>query len=79
MTRNQMVDADAIYIRDIAEPDGLSDTQLAHMALLADAVFTSIDLVLRCLDLLCERGRITEVEIDTYIDKLPRNFRVATD
>ena len=49
------------------------------MALLADSVFTSIDLVLRCLDHLEARKQITAVEIDTYIDTLPRNFRVAAD
>lgn len=79
MTRNQMVDADAIYIRDIARHTEMSDAQLARLALLADAVFTSMDLVLRCLDLLAARGAISEDIIDDYIEKLPRNFRVPQE
>lgn len=78
-TRNQMIDADAIYIRDIARPDALTDQQIAHLALLADSVFGSFDLVLRCLDLLTERGEYSAELIDTYIDKLPDKFRVAED
>ena len=79
MTRNQMVDADAIYIRDIARHAEMSDGQLSHLALLADAVFTSMDVVLRCLDLLVARAAIPETVIDTYISKLPRNFVVQQD
>ena len=79
MTRNQMVDADAIYIRDIARHPEMSDGQLSHLALLADAVFTSMDVVLRCLDLLVARKAIPETVIDTYISKLPRNFVVQQD
>ncbi len=79
MTRNQMVDADAIYIRDIARHTEMSDAQLSRLALFADAVFTSMDLVLRCLDLLVARGAIAEDVIDTYITKLPRNFLAPQD
>jgi FkbM family methyltransferase len=74
MTRSQMVDADAIYVRDIARPNEMSDAQIAHLALLADAVFTSMDLVLLCLDLLVARNAIAEEAIDTYITKLPQKF-----
>ena len=77
MTRNQMVDADAIYVRDLANTRGLSKPQLSHLALLADSVFVSMDLVLRCLDLLVSRRAIKARDIDTYVDKLPANFRVA--
>jgi len=77
MTRNQMVDADAIYIRDIARHSEMSNAQLSHLAVLADAVFKSIDLVLRCLDLLLARDEIAADVIDMYIDNLPRNFHVT--
>ena len=79
MTRNQMIDADAIYIRDLARPDRMSDAQLSHLALLADAVFTSMDVVLRCLDLLVARGAVPDTVIETYITKLPRNFVVQPE
>ena len=76
MTRNQMVDADAIYLRDLARPDEMSVAQLCHLALLADAVFASMDVVLRCLDLLVARNAILDDVIETYISRLPRNFVV---
>ena len=79
MVRNQIVDADAIYIRDLANPKALTRPQLAHLALLADSVFVSIDLVLRCLDLLVARRAIRAADIDSYIEKLPAKFRVAED
>ncbi|MEM7644356.1 MAG: FkbM family methyltransferase [Pseudomonadota bacterium] len=77
MTRNQMIDADAIYVRDIAYPERMSDAQIGHLALLADAVFNSMDLVLRCLDLLVGRGAFDDDHIDTYISKLPPRMRIA--
>ncbi|MEM8850638.1 MAG: FkbM family methyltransferase [Pseudomonadota bacterium] len=77
MTRNQMIDADAIYIRDIAYPERMSDAQIGRLALLADAVFNSMDLALRCLDLLVARGAFDDDHIDTYISKLPPRMRVA--
>lgn len=75
MSRNQMVDADYIYIRDIAQPDLMNSGQLARLALLADSTFGSIDLVLRCLDLLVARNAFDDVRIDEYVAALPRNFR----
>ncbi len=75
MTRNQMVDADFIYIRDLAQTDALSTAQIGHLALLADTVFQSMDVVLRCLDLLLDREALQEQDIDGYIDALPPNFR----
>ncbi|MEF3047713.1 FkbM family methyltransferase [Pseudotabrizicola sp. L79] len=74
MMRNQMVDADAIYIRDIARPDLISVPQWTCLALLADMVFDSLDLVLRCLDHLVERGAIDEAILDEYIRLLPANY-----
>lgn len=79
MTRNQMVDADAIYIRDLARPEAMSVAQLCRLALLADSVFVSMDVVLRCLDLLVARRAISDGAIDTYISKLPRNFLVQPE
>ena len=79
MTRNQMVDADAIYIRDLARTKIINQQQLCHLALLADSVFVSIDVTLRCLDLLVSRRVLKTKDIDTYVEKLPANFRVAEE
>jgi FkbM family methyltransferase len=75
MTRNQMIDADAVYVRDIAYPERMSEAQIAHLALLADATFASMDLVLRCLDLLALRGAWDHADTDAYIDRLPPAYR----
>jgi FkbM family methyltransferase len=76
MTRNQMIDADAIYVRDLARPDLMTDAQIGHLALLADGVFRSMDVVLRCLDLLAERDAFDDAAFDAYVDRLPANMRV---
>lgn len=65
--RNQLIDGDAIFIRAMLElPD--QDTEwLKHLAVLADGVFGSFDLAGRVLDLLSQRGVVTESQIDTYV------------
>lgn len=58
VNRNQVIDADAVYVRDLGEAEALSNAQLAHLAILAAGVFDSYDLALFCLDALVERGVI---------------------
>lgn len=78
-TQSQMVDADAVYIRDMTSPNTYTDAQLGHLAIFADSVFDSKDLVLRCLDLLVARRRATETMIDDYIRLLPQAYRLPVD
>ncbi|MEL6609457.1 MAG: FkbM family methyltransferase [Pseudomonadota bacterium] len=68
--RSQLLDGDAVFIRDLRQPEALSDDQLAHLALLADGVFQSFDLVIHCLDLLVARGAPADLP-DRYIALLP--------
>lgn len=74
MTRSQMIDSDAIYIRDMVTTE-YSDEQLRQLAVLCDSVFDSVDVTLRCLDMLVDRGRLDPAVIDAYIDSLPPNYR----
>ncbi|VTU32134.1 methyltransferase, FkbM family [Variovorax sp. SRS16] len=48
----QLLEADIVYVRDIARPAPMSDEQLRQLALIAHCVYGSFDLVLRCIVLL---------------------------
>tara|TARA_R110002073_G_scaffold13299_8_gene56961 strand:+ start:156 stop:1049 length:894 start_codon:yes stop_codon:yes gene_type:complete len=53
---SQLLDGDAVYIRDCDLGVALSDDQLIFLALAADSVFESPDLALSCIDHLIARG-----------------------
>ena len=72
---DHLVDGDAVYIRNIAEPEKLSDQQLIHLALLAASVFFSHSLVLYCLDALVQRGIMDQDLPRAYADRLPEKLR----
>ncbi len=46
---NQLLEADAVYIRDVIHPDSMSDGQLKKLAAIAHIVYRSPDLAMRCL------------------------------
>jgi FkbM family methyltransferase len=75
--RNQLVDGDAVFIRDMRAPERLSDGQLKQMAILADSVFQSFDLALRCLDLLEARAAVASAAADRYARSVPHRVDVA--
>lgn len=56
---SQLLEADIVYIRDIAKPEAMSDEQLKHMALIAHYCYRSVDLVRFCLAQLDRRGETT--------------------
>lgn len=51
-----LVEADLLYVRDLARPDLLDDSSLARLALIADLVYGSVGVALRCVLVLIERG-----------------------
>lgn len=69
--RSQAADGDAVFIKSLLEPEQVTDEQLIHLAICADSVFASYDLVLKCLSLLIERGRLTEETAISYVKLLP--------
>ncbi|MGB0661831.1 MAG: FkbM family methyltransferase [Mangrovicoccus sp.] len=71
---SQLVDGDAVYIRDITDPDALSSEQWKFLALFADGVFGSFDLVLHALDVLAERHEIPSDAASQYLAKLPKKY-----
>ncbi|ABD55280.1 FkbM family methyltransferase [Jannaschia sp. CCS1] len=69
--RTQLVDGDAVFVRDLLHLKDMETERLKHLTLLADAVFESFDMVLYCLEILEDRGVLTEAAIRTYVARMP--------
>ncbi|MEO8530264.1 MAG: FkbM family methyltransferase [Deltaproteobacteria bacterium] len=63
---NQLVDGDAVYIRNLEDADAWSDDQLAFLAIAANGIFNSADLCLRALDHLVARKAIPASTPEAY-------------
>jgi FkbM family methyltransferase len=61
---NQLLEADIVYVRDIAHPEQMTSDQLAHLAMIAFHVYGSIDLAVFCLIELRQRGRAPEDAVE---------------
>ena len=57
---NQLLEADIVYMRDLVHPDGIDDDTLRRTAYLAEVVYESIDLAIRCILELVKRGKLPE-------------------
>ncbi len=57
---NQLLDADMVYVRDIAHPERITSEQLSHLAMIAFHVYGSVDLAVFCIIELQQRGRAPE-------------------
>ncbi len=70
---NQIIDGDAVFIRDIRDPTGVADETLKALAILADGVLESFDLAVRCLDILTDRKVIDPVTVGEYAARVPHS------
>ncbi|QBY00410.1 FkbM family methyltransferase [Rhodophyticola sp. CCM32] len=68
---SQLLDGDAVYIRDTDWAETLTDDQLIYLALAADTVFDSPDMTLLCLDILSSRGQVPGDLAAEYIAEFP--------
>lgn len=68
----QLLEADIVYVRDLSRADSLDDEQLKHLALIAHYCYGSVDLALRCVMLLEQRGALAAGSQRTYLSELPR-------
>lgn len=64
---NQLLEADIVYVRDFGRMHLMSEEQLSHLALLAEYVFKSPDLVMRCLREMSTRGSIQKSAVNEYL------------
>lgn len=77
--RDQLIDGDAVYLRDLTQVDQFSDDQLMHLAILASSTFNSHSVVLFCLDQLVARGRVGAHLPALYVDHLPAEMWIEGD
>ena len=71
--RSQLSDGDAVFVRALLDLDTLTDEQLKHLAILADAVFLSADLAALALDKLLDRGVAKKEPVETYVQSILAN------
>jgi len=74
MVRDQLIDGDAVYVRDLGMISSYSDAQLMHLSVLAASVFTSHTLVLHCLDDLVRREAAPPNLPGIYVDAMPADL-----
>lgn len=71
----QLLDGDAVYIRSLEDMDAVSDDQLKMLAIAAETMFQSFDLVLFCLNELQRREAIGPRVARKYFDLLPADLK----
>lgn len=74
---NQLLDGDAVFLRSLRTPEAIETEALKHLAILAETVFHSHDVALRCLDLLIARGAVDGVAAHDYAAQLPGQAIIA--
>lgn len=77
--RDQLIDGDGVYLRDMGKLASYDDDQLMQLCVTASTVFESHSLVLYCLDELVRRGGIDSEAPARYVDALPDMFRTDFD
>ncbi len=70
ISQNQLLEADIVYVRDIAYPERLTDEQLSHLAMIAFHVYGSTDLALFCILELSRRGATSVDAGARFLDRI---------
>ncbi|QFS82803.1 2-O-methyltransferase NoeI [Roseivivax sp. THAF40] len=74
----QLIDSDAIFLRDPRRMTAFGDDQLKHYALLADGALDMPDLAARCLTELVRREAIPAAALDAYRQMLSESEGAPT-
>lgn len=61
---NQLLEADMVYVRDLAHPKRMTSEQLSHLAMIAFHIYGSVDLAVFCIIELQQRGRASEDAVE---------------
>jgi len=61
---NQLLEADIVYVRDIAHPERMTSEQLSHLAMIAFHIYGSVDLAVFCIIELQQRGRAADDAVE---------------
>lgn len=75
VARNQIIEADIVYVRDFSKPDLLSTEQLQHLALISHYCYGSYDLAGFCVRALVARGAGNDLDT-RYLTSLMQSGRV---
>ncbi len=67
---NQLLEGDIVYVRDIIRPSTMSDHQLAKLAVIAQIVYNSPDLVGRCIIELQKRKACAPSLLERYLQTI---------
>ena len=70
--RTQLIDGDAVYIRNPETMSDWTDEQVKNLALASAAVFFSLDLTVYCLDEMVRRKLVDENVPERFLSVLPR-------
>ncbi len=76
---DQLIDGDAVYVRDLRALDEFTDRMLGCLALFAGAVFESHSLCLCCLDALSARGAAPVDLARRYADLLSPSLKLGKE
>jgi FkbM family methyltransferase len=63
---NQVLEAEVVYVRDLAQPAAITDEQLKQLALVAHHCYESFDLAAQCLRELIGRGSVGAGALEAY-------------
>jgi hypothetical protein len=64
---NQLLEADFVYVRDLAHPESMSSEQLSHLAMIAVHIYGSVDLAVFCLIELQKRGHAPQGAVERLL------------
>jgi FkbM family methyltransferase len=64
---NQLLEADIVYVRNLAQPDCLSNDQLSHLAMIAFHIYGSADLAIFCIVELQQRGHAAADAVEQFL------------
>ena len=74
---SQLLDGDAVYVRNLEDMDKISSNQLKQLTVAATVVFESYDLAIHCLDELARRGDVDAKTSAKFVDVLPESVLSA--
>lgn len=72
---SQLLDGDAVYIRDLSKGADISDDALKHLAMCAASVFESYDLALSLMDTLVARGAVSGTVPERFLAYVPEELK----
>lgn len=64
---NQLLEADIVYVRDLARPERLDSEQLSHLAMIAFHIYGSVDLAIYCISELQGRGHAAADAVERFL------------